>query len=103
MISKKLHLYADLHVFLTIVATLILIGCLFIYSSSSVFALETHGSSLYFVKKQCIGLCVGFIALYIGRMIPIRTLKKTSTFLFLCSLALVVMTLIPSLSRIIHG
>jgi cell division protein FtsW len=103
MISKKLPLYSDLHVFLTIVATLILIGCLFIYSSSSVYALETFGSSLFFVKRQCIGLCVGLFALCIGRMIPIATIKKMSPLLFLGSLFLVFLTLLPSFSRTIHG
>ena len=58
MISKKLPLYGDLHVFLTIIATLILIGCLFVYSSSSVYALETFGTSLFFVKRQCAGLII---------------------------------------------
>ena len=63
MISKNLSLYADLRVFLIIITTFILIGCLFVYSASSVYALETFGTSLFFVKRQLCGLCVGIIAL----------------------------------------
>jgi len=103
MISKKLPLYADLNVFLIIVATLILIGCLFVYSSSSVYALETFGTSLFFVKRQCAGLGIGLIALCIGRTIPINFIKKTAPFLFLMSLFLVILTLLPTFSRTIHG
>ena len=103
MISKNLSLYADLRVFLIIITTLILIGCLFVYSSSSVYALETFGTSLFFVKRQLIGLCVGMIALCIGRSMPLSFIKKTSTLFFLCSLFLIGLTLLPSVSRNIHG
>src|SRR5260221_12823530 len=103
MISKKLPLYGDLQVFLTIIATLILIGCLFVYSSSSVYALETFGTSLFFVKRQCAGLFLGLIALCIGRSIPLNFLKKNAPFLFLSSLLLVIITLLPKFSRTIHG
>lgn len=103
MISKKLSLYADLRVFLTIVATLILIGCLFIYSSSSIYALESFGSSLFFMKRQCIGLFIGFIALCIGRIIPLAIVRWSAPFLFLSSIGLVCMTFLSSFSRNIHG
>ena len=103
MISKKLPLYADLNVFLTITITLILIGCLFIYSSSSVYALETHGSSFYFIKRHFIGLCIGFFALCLARALPLSFIKKTSLILFIGSLILVGLTLIPSFTRTIHG
>ncbi len=103
MISKKLPLYGDLQVFLTIIATLILIGCLFVYSSSSVYALETFGTSLFFVKRQFAGLLLGLIALCIGRTIPLSFIKKNAPFLFLGSLFLVLITLLPKFSRTIHG
>ncbi|HLJ31607.1 MAG TPA: putative lipid II flippase FtsW [Candidatus Babeliales bacterium] len=103
MISKKLPLQADLNVFLIIIATLILIGCLFIYSSSSVYALETFGTSIFFVKRQLAGLAVGLCALYIGRIVPLRAIKKSAPVLFLSSLFLVILTLLPTFSRTIHG
>jgi len=103
MISKKLPLYADLRVFLTIVTTLILIGCLFVYSSSSVYALETFGSSLFFVKRQFFGLGVGLIALFIGKLLPLSLIKRTAPFLFLSTLGLVILTLFPLFSLTVHG
>ncbi len=103
MISKKLPLYSDLNVFLTIIATLILIGCLFVYSSSSVYALETFGSSFFFVKRQCIGLALGLCALIAGRALPLSAIKRTAPFLFLGSIILVLMTFLPTFARTIHG
>lgn len=103
MISKKLPLYSDLNVFLTIVATLILIGCLFIYSSSSVYALETFGTPLFFVKRHLIGLCIGIIALCVGKSIPLSFIKSKAPLFFMSSLAVVGMTFLPSFSRTIHG
>jgi cell division protein FtsW len=103
MISKKLPLYADLRVFLIIIATLILIGCLFVYSASSVYALETFGTSLFFVKRQLYGLLVGLIALCVGRSIPMQLIKKTTIIFFILSLVLIGLTLLPSIARNIHG
>lgn len=103
MISKKLPLYGDLNVFLVIIATLILIGLLFVYSSSSVYALETFGSSLFFVKRQLVGLGVGFIALCIGRSLPLNFIKNSAPLSFLGSLFLVMLTFLPTFSRTIHG
>ncbi|HSC24873.1 MAG TPA: putative lipid II flippase FtsW [Candidatus Babeliales bacterium] len=103
MLSKKSSLSSDLNVFLTIIATLILIGCLFVYSSSSVYALETFGTSFFFVKRQLQALCIGMFALYIGLNLPINFIRKMATFSFICSLFLVSLTLLPSLSRTIHG
>ena len=103
MISKKLSLYSDLHVFLTIVGTLIIIGCLFVYSSSSVYALETFGTSFFFVKRQLAGLGIGLIALCIGRSLPLTSMRKFVPILFLGSLGLVITTLLPTFSRTIHG
>jgi cell division protein FtsW len=103
MISKKLSLHEDLNVFLIIIATLILIGLLFVYSSSSVYALETFGTSFFFIKRQLIGLSIGFIALCIGTTLPLNLIKKTAPLLFLGSLFLVICTLIPLFSRTIHG
>ena len=40
MISFKRKIDTDLHIFLGVIATLVTIGLLFIYSSSSVYALE---------------------------------------------------------------
>lgn len=103
MISKKLPLYTDLHIYLTIIATLILVGFLFIYSASSVFALETFGSAFFFVWRHLIGFCIGLVALCIGRLLPLRFIKNITPLMFFTSLMVTACTLIPSIARTVHG
>jgi cell division protein FtsW len=94
---------ADLKGMLIIVASLLVIGTLFIYSSSSVYALEKLGSSTYFVKKQLFGLLLGLAALAVMRFISLTFIKRASPFFFLGSLILTAMTLAPAFAVRIHG
>jgi cell division protein FtsW len=89
--------------FLTTVLFLIIIGLIFIYSSSSIFALEKFGSAQYFVKKQVIGLILGFCGFCFFSALPIKYLKKLSPFLFFGALLITGMTLLPKLAVKIHG
>jgi cell division protein FtsW len=103
MFIEQKRLQADLKIFLSIIATLITIGLLFIYSSSSVFALEKFGSAHYFVKKQVVGLACGLIGMLFFRFIPLSIIRKASPFFFLSSLLLTILTLLPSIAVHIHG
>ncbi|MBT3456411.1 putative lipid II flippase FtsW [bacterium] len=97
------QLLADLKILLCLISTLIIIGMLFIYSSSSVFALDRFGSAHYFVKKQIFGLFFGLVGLFIFSILPLEFLRKLSPFLFFGSLGLTAMTLIPKFATTIHG
>jgi len=61
MVKKKTLL---LQLFLVTVVALIIIGFIFIYSASSVFALEKFDSAHHFVKKQFFGLLLGLFAFF---------------------------------------
>ena len=74
MISRKTESFTDLHIFLGVIATLIIIGFVFVFSSSSVYALEKFGSSYYFVKKQIIGFIIGLA-------ISLSSLRQVSSLL----------------------
>jgi cell division protein FtsW len=103
MFLEREKLRADLKVFLSVITALVIIGLLFIYSASSVYALETMGNAHYFVKKQFIGLALGIVALIAARFVPLELLKRSSPYLFLGSLFLTMLTLIPAISAKIHG
>lgn len=103
MLAAQKRLKSDLHVFFGITIALIIIGLLFIYSSSSVYAFEKFGSGFYFVKKQFFGLLLGLCGLLFFRLIPLEVIKKSSPYLFLGSIFLTVLTLIPGLGVRIHG
>jgi cell division protein FtsW len=100
---NKQTVTTDLNILISICGALIIIGMLFIYSSSSVFALSSYGSSHYFVQKQIIGLLLGAVALFIAAFFPLELLKKFSPLLFLSSLALTSLTLVGPFALRIHG
>jgi len=102
MISTKKS-YADLHILLGIITALIIIGFVFVFSSSSVYALEKFGASYYFVKKQLFGLLIGLVAFFIARILPVKLIKALSPLIFLTTLALTAMTKIPQFAVRIHG
>lgn len=103
MIAPKRNLLTDLHIFLGVVATLVVVGFVFIYSSSSVYALEKFASSHYFAKRQLIGLLLGLFGLIVTRSLSINIIKRLSPFVFLASLALTAMTRLPAFAVHIHG
>ncbi|MBN1549560.1 putative lipid II flippase FtsW [Candidatus Babeliales bacterium] len=103
MFRERRLLQADLNIFLSLVTTLIVIGFLFIYSSSSVYALEKLGSAHYFVKKHSFGLLLGIIAGCVTRYLPLDLIKVTSPLLFFTSLILTTMTMLTPFAQRIHG
>lgn len=93
----------DIRIFVSIAAILTIIGLIFIYSSSSIYALEKFGSAHYFLKKQLFFVIPALIGFFVFAMIPIDVLKKYSPYLFLSSLALTALTFIPALGLKVHG
>ena len=103
MFIAQKRLYTDLKIFIGIIVVLLIIGLLFIYSSSSVFALEKFGSADYFVKKQLMGVLLGLGALLVARFFPLSLLQQLSPYLFFSSIILTALTLVPQLGEHIHG
>ncbi|MBS1987410.1 putative lipid II flippase FtsW [Candidatus Dependentiae bacterium] len=99
--DKKLKSY--INIFITITFMLTCIGFLFIYSSSSVFALEKFGSATYFLKKQLIYFIPSLLGFFLFSTIPIAWWKRRAPILFLGSLILTALTLISSLGLKVHG
>jgi len=103
MIIEHKKVQADLQLLIMLITTLLIVGVIFVYSSSSIYALERYGSAHYFLKKHLFGLFLGSIACFITRWFPLRFIKKMSPFIFLGSLLLTILTLSPSLGQTIHG
>jgi len=93
----------DLHILLTITGLLSLIGLVFIYSSSSIYALEKFGSAHYFLVRQFLYLVPSLLGFLVFALIPIEFFKKWSPLLFFGALILTSLTLIPSLGVKMHG
>lgn len=103
MLVKKDPVNRELQIFLLIAFILFVIGFVFIYSASAVYAAEMFGNSLYFVKKQVLGLCVGALAFACAYFFPLDLLKKMTALLLLSSLALTALTLHQRFAVHIHG
>lgn len=101
--NDKNEIKKSLNIFLIIVATLVAIGMIFIYSSSSVYAMEKFGSANYFVKKQLIGLLLGLVGIFVIFLLPIKIIKKYCPYFFWSSLILTCGTMVPGISQRIHG
>lgn len=100
---ERKSLLSNLKILLLISSALFIIGLIFIYSSSSIFALEKLGSASYFVKKQFIGAIIGFVLLIIVTQIPLSFIKRMAPIFFISTLFLTMLTLVPSFSVQIHG
>ena len=103
MYYKNKEIKSDLRIFLAIVATLIIIGLIFIYSASSVYAAEQFGSPHFFIKKQFLGLLLSIICFIIIQCIPFEWVKKLSPLFFIVTVIMTALTTLPSLTRTIHG
>jgi cell division protein FtsW len=86
-----------------VIALLTLIGLIFIYSSSSVYALERFGSSYYFLKKQMICLVPSLIAFFIFALFPLNLLRRLAPLLFISTVVLIACTLFSPFGLRVHG
>lgn len=95
--------YKNLTIFLSIIFLLILIGIIFVYSSSFVYALEKFNIPHYYAKKQIIGLLIGLIFFLIIIFLPSKFIKLSMPYTFICSLLLTGVTTIENIGTTIHG
>ena len=82
---------------------LTLIGLIFIYSSSSVYALEQTGNSAYYLKKQLFSVFIGLVLFLICARIPLKKIQTYSPFLVLAALGITLIGFIPRFSLKVHG
>ena len=101
--SFKVRESKTLTFFLAVVALLIIIGFIFIYSSSSIYALERLGKPHYFVVRHLSGFVLGGIGLVICRSVSLEMIKKLTPYAFFGSVLLTSLTLISGMGIEIHG
>ncbi|NBX78169.1 putative lipid II flippase FtsW [bacterium] len=100
---SRQQLKHDASIFLLIACTLITVGIIFVYSSSSFYAIEHYNSAFYFVKKQLLGLLVGAFLFHLAYHIPLQILKQISFFILLLALGFSALPLLEPLSITMHG
>ena len=82
---------------------LALIGFIFIYSASALYAHERLANPHYYVKRQLIGFICSIVGFFIARTIPLPYIKKYTPLFFVSTLILTSLTLVPFFGTQIHG
>ena len=78
-------------------------GCFMIYSASSYTADVQYGDSLYFVKKQIIGLVLGTAAMIGAAFIPYKKLIKLKYPAIIISSVLLILVFVPGVGVTNYG
>lgn len=84
---------------LLIVAMLIAIGIVMIYSASAIYAHGNMGDSLYFLKRHLLYLAIGLVAMLTAMSIDINYLKRIAKPMILFTIILLIFVLIPHIGR----
>ena len=103
MLSSRDDIRYNMRMLVSVSFLLALIGLIFIYSASSVFALEKFGSSHYFLKRQLMYLILSTGCFYIFASTPLWLIRRCTPFLFLSALVVTALTIFPVFSQKVHG
>jgi len=92
-----------LNALIAITAILVIVGSIFIYSASSVYAIELFGDAGHYVKRQLFGLAIGIAGIIVVQFIPMRILQRGSPLFFLATIGFTALTLVNRYTLHIHG
>jgi cell division protein FtsW len=82
---------------------LIGIGVIMVYSSSAIYADENFGDNLFFLKRHLAYLTVGFAGMVLAMSLEYGLLRKLAKPLVFLVIFLLILVLVPGLSREIGG
>lgn len=88
---------------LTVTATLIAVGVVMVYSSSAVYAYERFNDNFFFLKRHLVSLSIGLILALFFMSIDLAIMRGHSRKLFLGSILLLILVLIPGVGLSIGG
>jgi len=102
--TRTADLTHSLIILLTATALLTIIGLIFIYSASSVFALEHKGDATFYLKRQSFGIFASLLVVLVMSHIPSQWIQTYSGLGFFIALILTLLPIVyPSCSLTIHG
>lgn len=82
---------------------LVIFGLLMVYSASNVVAMYKYNDSFYFIKRQALFACIGIILMFIFIKINIEKIYKVSIYIFITSVILLLLVLIPGIGVVRGG
>ena len=87
----------------TIVAILVCVGIVMIYSASAIYAFSTMADSLYYLKRHLIYLAIGIGLMFFAMSLDTNRLKDLSKPLMILSVLLLVLVLVPHIGKETSG
>ncbi len=87
----------------SIVAVLVGVGIVMIYSASAIYAYSNMHDSLYFLKRHLIYLAAGLVLMFIAMSVDLKRIKELSKPMMLAAILLLVLVLVPHISKEISG
>jgi cell division protein FtsW len=91
------------HTLFFVVVALMGIGLIMVYSASSIASMTEMSDSLFYFKKQLMWVLIGLFALFILSYIPYTTWESLAIPLLVVSVLLLILVLIPGVTREIGG
>jgi cell division protein FtsW len=86
-----------------IVMVMVIIGVLMVFDASYMQALDSYNDVFYFARKQAIWALVGLMSMSLAMHLPLPWLKRAGKPLFLISVFLLFLVLLPPFSERING
>ncbi len=90
-------------VLFAVVATLVGIGLVMVFSASSATAYAEHGDIAYYLKRQLIWLLVGSIAAFAVYRVDLPSLKRAAPYLLLAAVAGLLLVFVPHVGVGVNG
>jgi cell division protein FtsW len=90
-------------ILLVAVLLLVALGIVMIYSASAIRAQERFADPAYFLKRQLLWSAVAFAAMGAALVLDLKTLQRLSSILFLASLLLLLLVLLPGVGVKVNG
>ncbi len=91
------------HILLFVVVALMGVGLIMVYSASSVTSIAVRSDGLYYFKRQLMWVFAGLMSMLVFSHVPYKKLEKISVPLLGVAVFLLVLVLIPGVSRDIGG
>jgi cell division protein FtsW len=90
-------------VLFAVVATLVGIGLVMVFSASSATAYAEHGDIAYYVKRQLVWLAVGLVAAFAVYRMDLSRLKRSAPYLLIAAIAGLLLVFVPHIGIGVNG
>ncbi len=78
-------------------------GCVMVYSASKHAGIHQYGNAFFYLKKQIIGVVIGFVGLVVCSSINHKIYKKFYWIFYIVGLVFLLLVFIPGLGRTSYG